>query len=91
MGRITTSSTTLPIHQSGHRGLLSATIAALRGDARQRAEDDVELRVDRLDRGLERAQVLGLDALERAGERGEALRDPRRPRRTRISATASTR
>ena len=43
-------------------------------DPRQRAEDDVELRVDRLDGRLERAQVLGLDALQRAAERRQALR-----------------
>ena len=68
-------------------------------DPRQRAEDDVELRVDRLDRGLERAQVLGLDALERAAERGKAVGDraqaagapgSARPRARATTTTAST-
>ena len=48
-------------------------------DAGQRAEDDVELRVDRRDRALERAQVLGLDAFQCAAERGEPFGDPPQP------------
>ena len=48
----------------------------MRGDPRQRAEDDVELGVDRLDGALERAQVLRLDALQRGTERREPLGDP---------------
>ena len=41
----------------------------------------VELLVDRLDRALERAQVLRLDALERRAQCREALRGPRQPPR----------
>ena len=53
----------------------------LAGDARQRAEDDVELRVDRRDRALERAQMLGSSTPSSAdAERREARpRSARQP------------
>ena len=64
---------------AGHRGLRSATIAALRPMSGSAPRIDVELGVDRRDGGLERAQVLGLDALERAGQRREPAGDLHQP------------
>ena len=58
----------------------------LAGDARQRAQDDVELGVDRLDRRLERAQVLRLDGLERGAQRGQVAGDRVQPARAPRSA-----
>ena len=78
-GRITSSRSALPITRASSRPPLGHD-RGLAPDARQRAEDHVELGVDRLHSGLERAQVLGLDALERGGERGEVARGaPRAP------------
>src|SRR6476660_6801211 len=48
----------------------------LAGDPREGADDRVEPGVDRLDRRLERTQVLGLDALQRGGEGVQPLRYP---------------
>ena len=63
-----------------HRGLRSATMAALRampGSAPRMTSNCALIAVDR---ALERAQVLGLDALERRGQRREALGDARQAR-----------
>ena len=58
-----------------HRGLLSATIAALRAMPGSAPRMTSNCALIALTARLERAQVLGLDALERAAERREALGD----------------
>ena len=79
-GKTTTSRTALPIHQrviAASSRRRSRPCAPIPGSAPRMI---VELRVDRLDRALERAQVLGLDALQRGGERREPVGDPQRGR-----------